>query len=162
MHKIGKNSEVQFMLHISDMNRISQRNKEQFEMIHNYYDTELQRSHNAISPPLSLPILRQQSQFKMKKNSKYVKNQFEKLTKTRNISPLQRLEKGARFNTIRKPAQYAFDGKKFSTITARGYDFDRRLTQSALGNRAPEEDMKITLYQDDYVAGEITMPRSRH
>lgn len=61
MHRIGKNSEVKFMQDISDITRRSILNKERFVQIHNYYDTELLRSRQAISPPLVLPMVRYQS-----------------------------------------------------------------------------------------------------
>jgi hypothetical protein len=76
-------------------------------------------------------------------------------------------EKAPRFNSIKKPKRRVgvFDGKKFSTLTTTGHEFDidRRTTQSALGSRRPTDISKdkITFYQDDYVIGETIMAESR-
>lgn len=96
-------------------------------------------------------------------NSKLVKNKFQKSSfRTRNISPLEKLEERARLTTIRKP-RAVLDGKKFSTLTTtglRGRDFDERMSRSALGSqRAGLLKERTGIHtEDDYVAGEIVIP----
>ena len=68
-------------------------------------------------------------------NSKFIKNKFKRATKSRNVSPVDRLETGAQFSRIKKPHGITF--KTLTTTGLRGYDFDRRLTQSAMGSQRP-------------------------